>query len=663
MNHHWVRAATADRRAALRDTLALPPILSTVDAHRRLRGPFTAAGALLRALVPGLLATRPELVQAHDIEILTAAPELAAVLTCRRASLTAQASPESRTRFYPYARTLQIGHGLIDLLQAALQDGGPRTLVVEHADEADPSDAGWLALMLRRMDPARLTIVIGTAADPTDPLGPALTAHCRPLADLRPLPPAPLDPARIPALAAAFVAGDCVGDDPRLAAAYAALDPAERATLHDRRAAELLGRDEPSLRLGALCHHREHGSDPAGAGVAALSDALQECILAGHYDAVLELGPRCLALADWRTQHDACWLATVKMTIALSTMGRADEAMAWYDTACAESAAPSVHMQAAYGRAMLYTRYFDEARRDLGKATAWVNTAISIASLLPEERRRTYNLTFNENGRALIAMHLGDPDEALRLIEAGIERMAATFTEGERALHLSVLRYNRAQLVSRRSPAEGIAAYTAVIELDPHHPDYYAERAGLLRRAGRFGEALADYAAALAAGTPDVEPHYNRGDLLAELGDTGGAIAEFDRVLELEPDFLAALVNRAALRYELGDTAGAAADTAAGLAIEPAQPHLLCTRGLLAADAGRLADAVANYRAALLTEPELAGAWTNLGAALFDLGDAAEAVRCFDRALAIDDDPVTRANRAAALPYTRGELVHSGHGG
>ena len=60
----------------------MSPTLSTVDAHRRLQ-PFTAAGTLLRQIVPRPADTHPELVRAHDIEILAAAPELATLLTCR----------------------------------------------------------------------------------------------------------------------------------------------------------------------------------------------------------------------------------------------------------------------------------------------------------------------------------------------------------------------------------------------------------------------------------------------------------------------------------------------------------------------------------------------------------------------------------------------------
>ncbi|MBC3841473.1 hypothetical protein GXW82_17855 [Streptacidiphilus sp. 4-A2] len=40
-----------------------------MNAHRRLRGPYTAAGTILRAVVPQALERFPDLVAAHVIEI------------------------------------------------------------------------------------------------------------------------------------------------------------------------------------------------------------------------------------------------------------------------------------------------------------------------------------------------------------------------------------------------------------------------------------------------------------------------------------------------------------------------------------------------------------------------------------------------------------------
>ncbi len=72
---------------------------------------------------------------------------------------------------------------------------------------------------------------------------------------------------------------------------------------------------------------------------------------------------------------------------------------------------------------MLYTRFYDDQRLDHQRAKAHINTAIAISSLLPAGERRAFNLTFNENGLALIEMHLGDTEEALRLVCAGLDRL------------------------------------------------------------------------------------------------------------------------------------------------------------------------------------------------------------------------------------------------
>ena len=229
-------------------------------------------------------------------------------------------------------------------------------------------------------------------------------------------------------------------------------------------------------------------------------------------------------------------MVTAKVCTALTALGRADEAAEQYELACARTTLPSVHLQAAYGRAMLYTRFYDPGRRDHHKARAAIDTAIAISSLLPEDEQRVFNLTFNENGLALIAMHLGDPEEALALITDGLRRLDAELGVGVQTLHRSVLRYNRAQLLACMGRTEeAIAEYDDAIDADPNHSEYHLERAELHRRQGRTEQALADYTAAIATSPPYPEPYYNRADLSFELGELEAAVADFGHALDLDP--------------------------------------------------------------------------------------------------------------------------------
>jgi hypothetical protein len=222
-------------------------VLAAVDAHRRRRGPYTAAGDLVRAIVPTVLARWPALVARHDIEILTVAPELAGAVTCERETLTSSATADERTRFYPRARTRRVAHGLVDLVNEVVERyGGRCTLAVERVDQADPTDAEWLALLLRRAHP-RLRLVL-TAAGTTLPGNLAAAAsthaatHAWAAADWDPTAPLePLEGAR------RYVDSDGTSDDPVLQGAYHALDAAAQAALHDNRAAVLEAMDEPSL--------------------------------------------------------------------------------------------------------------------------------------------------------------------------------------------------------------------------------------------------------------------------------------------------------------------------------------------------------------------------------------------------------------------------------
>ncbi len=624
---------------------AAHPVLGVADAHRRRRGPYTGGGDLLRQIVPALLPAHRDLLQAHDVEIRAVAPELRDLLPGTRETLTSLASTEERTRFYPGAYTLRVAHGLTDLLRELAGLLGPRTIVVTRVGDADPTDMEFLSVLWRRADPARLQLILVADTETLpDPLGELVG---------RPAVTRVEGGARVPSApdvtdwAAWYVGTDCTGTVEAAREAYAALPAVARARLHDQRADQLEATGEFSWRLGAIPYHRERGADPAAAGFGALHRALEHCVLMGFYHATLELGSRCAALVDWADDPVRRWQVTAKVCTALTALGRADEAAAEYELARMGTTLPSVHIQSAYGQAMLYTRFYDSARRDHRRALAWINTAIALASLLPEDQGRLFSLTFQENGLALIAMHLGDPQEALALITDGLRRLHAELGPDIQTLHRSVLRYNRAQLLSRLGRTqEAIAEYDQAIAADPNHGEYHLDRAELHRRRGDAQAALADYGAAIEAGPPYPEPYYNRADLEFELGDVEAAVRDLTRVIELDPAMADAWINRASAFCQLGRSAEAMRDVTAGLALQPDSAHLHCLRGSLLLGSGQLEAAEEALRNAVRIDQALAGAWANLAAVAHARGDAKAALDCLDRAMEIDPDPDFQHNRA-----------------
>ncbi len=663
--HYWVDAPGRARRTAIITGLAThpallpPPLLSPASAHRRLRGPYTAAGTIVRGLAASAMERFPALVAAHEIEILSVAPELRDQIPATLETLTSLAVPGERTRFYSRLRTLRIAHGLTEFLHEYVAlTGEPRSLVIDDLDSADQTDQEFISVLLRRLDPDLVTLVAGTGGATrqgrtplTGPLAAALARYAERCDAGVPDPePAAVtgDAAHGRRLAAAYVGSDGTDDAPELEAAYLALPAAERARLHDARAAELAAAAERSLRLGAIPYHREHGTDPSGAGAGALREALDYCIDMGFYEATVDFGRRGRAVIDWGRQQELWWAFTTKMTTSLAALGRPDEAEQLYDEARAIDTSASVHMQAAYATAMLYTRHHDQERRDHRHALGWINEAIAIASLLPGVKQRAINTVFNQNGLALIKNHLGEPAEALRLVSEGLERLERDLDPGEHRLHRSVLLYNRAQVYAGMGQlTEALADFTAVIEEDPHYPEYHFDRAGLLRRLGRDDEAMAEYETAMSLSPPFPELYYNRADLRSARGDLDGALADFGYVLELDPDYVDAYVNRAGILAGEGLSAAARRDVAAGLAVAPDDPHLLCLRGRLELEEGHHDAARAALDAAVRADASVAEAWATRAAVAFETGDPGAALADLTHAIDLAADPALVFNRGS----------------
>jgi tetratricopeptide (TPR) repeat protein len=642
--HFWASPA-----ASLPGELPIAPAPHLeVRCHRRLRGPYTGAGALLRTVVPELLAVDGELVAARAIEVVTLAPELAAMVPLPPQTLTNLASRAERTRFYSVTRTLRLSHGAAELVMdwARLVHPGGVVIAFTDLDDADPTDREFVSVLLRRCDPNLLT-VLAAAASADDPLGQALARYARQVA--RP-PHAEPDPPAGTDLAQLFIDSDGTCHDPAISAAYAGLPAHERASRHTARAEVLAALGEPSLRLGAIPYHLEHGIDPAGAGGEALMTACDDCFDLGCYEATLELALRGRELVAGADQPEAYWNFTNKVGACLSYLKRGSRGFAYFDELRRITANPDVHMNSCYMMAMLYTRHLPPGDHDEVRALEWVNTAIAIADRHPDPHKRVFTGAFMRNAKALVELHRGDPRAALALVNEAIAMTDADLGPDEQLLHRSVLLYNRAQILNALGDYAGsLRDYDVVISRDPEYGDYYFERAGVRRAAGRPDEALADYATAVTLSPPFHEAHYNRADLLRELGDDDGALRDLDYAVVLDPDHLDSLVNRVDLLLERGETGPARADIDAGLELDPGNANLLSARGSLLADSGDTDAAYASYTAAVTEDPAFVAAWANRAVLSHSVGRPADAVADLDQAIELADDPWLRVNRAIAL--------------
>ncbi|MFD9794174.1 tetratricopeptide repeat protein [Streptomyces sp. NPDC059070] len=623
----------------------------TVGCHRRLRGPYTGAGSLVRALVPAAYERWPELVRAHAIEILSTAPELKDRIGAAPETLTSLAVPEERTRIYAAARTRRLAHGLVEFLHSYASLCGPEPLRLRftEVDEADPTDQEFLAILLRRTQGLPIQVTVATrGGELLDELVTSLARYATPITAPDPE-TAPATMADQDQLLRAYIASDGTTDDPGARAAYEAADPVVRARLHDERAALLLGEGDWSLRLGAVPYHLEHGSDPAKAGGDALNEAVYYAAGLGLWHAVLDYGRRATAVID-PEEAERYWDFSGKMASALGLLGDTEEAERLYLDVRARYALPMAQMFTGYAMAMLYTRLHPAELRDHLLAKSYLSNTITLASLLPDADQRSFHSAFQRNGMALVEMHLGNLPEARRLVDDAVTRLDAELPADRHRLHRSVLVHNRARVLGAlgQLPA-ALADFTTVITLDPNYPDYYFDRAGLLHKMGQDAAALADYDTAISLSPPFWEVHFNRGDLRAQTGDLEGAIADLRRVVELEPAELDARVNLIGLLLETGQDKAVEPLLREGLRLAPDDARLLQVRGQLAWDAGSAEAARRDFDLALEKDPGCVAALAARAALALEAEDLDTALADLTRAVELRPaDPDLRYNRAYA---------------
>jgi tetratricopeptide (TPR) repeat protein len=646
-NLHIVGALARDRRPFLAKE-AKANIL--VDCHRGLRGPYTGLDAILGSIMPGAYKQWPELVNFHRLELLDGLPELSELIGPAPHTLAGDAPFVERTRWFGPLMIRVINQGIVTFMREyalrtlATGDQLP-TLIFDGAQNADITTQEFIALFVRRVGAEIWPVVVGSTGDLRPVLADALEKHARRIDAVRCVDSEEISGAD---LAVRYVDSDGTSDDPRAYEEYLALAPADRVALHDRRAQDLELNGAWGVRIAALPYHRERGSDPSGAGVAALLEAAQHCTSAGFSSMVLELAARGRSLTDPdrdpRNYRKLCQLLIAQ----LITHKRLGEAMDLCNELRRRYADPMVHMNTSYFIAMIHTRF--AIPRDHEKAAEWQNNAIVSASALPEERERLILSGFQENGMALIEMHRGNLDRALSLVATAINRLDERLEPGEWAVHRSQLIYNHTRLLSALGRhQEAYVAYTRLIEMDPHYTDYLSERAKIARRQGDLESALRDYSRAVETGPPFAELFHNRGSAYVELGLTAEALDDFDFVLDMEPDDTETLLSRAELLFNEGNVKGALADLGKGLDLVPEDPRMLCLRGMAQLESGQTAAARRDFDRALSTDPGHLAALVNRAVAFFTMGEARRAVDDLTEALRVSGaDPDLLLNRAIA---------------
>src|SRR5216683_2490692 len=582
--HLWITGA---ERAACADAATACGPAATVDCNRRLRGPYTGTGALMRALVPRLHTRHPERAARHAIEILAVAPELDPLIGPAPETLTSMASPEERTRWYSRYRTRRIAHGITDFLRECAAEN-PLTLAFCSVSQADPTDLEFLSIALRRLDPARVRLIVCSGQE-VPGLDDALAAYAR-----RQVVASTSVCERTRTFssdqAAAFVAADGISDVPGEYEAYVIADPQLRMRLHDERAAELAVRAEWSLGLGVIPYHLERGSSPGTAGREAYAVAMLYTRLYGP---------------EHKDHRKA--LAHVNTAIAIASQLEDPDDRAFH----------TVFMN--NGKALVEMHL-----GNLAESLRLVSEGLSrLDRELPPEKHRLHRSVLNHN-RGQVLAALGRPDEALADLGHVIEvdphypefrfdrgnllsrmgRYAEALIDYEAAMRLTPpfpeLYYNRGDARAATGDIEGaMHDFRYVLDLEPDYLEARVSLASLLLDAGDPHAAAAQVRAGLTVTPGEARLHCTLGLALLDLQDCQEARRAFDRALELDPGLSEALVNRAIAAYEQGEPDVAVADLSAALEVDAGNPDLLSNRGLAHEAADHPEDAIADYTLAL----------------------------------------------------------------
>jgi protein O-GlcNAc transferase len=271
------------------------------------------------------------------------------------------------------------------------------------------------------------------------------------------------------------------------------------------------------------------------------------------------------------------------------------------------------------------------ARAELHEALAALRAAVALGETSPAT---VLNLALAED-------QAGDPARAAALI-AELRRLLPAWDEP--AL--------RQAEILRRTPdtTAAIAAYEAVLELNPRRPEALLSLAALLIQRGEAARAQMLLLRCCAI-TPDHPPAWDAlGVALLLTGDAADAESAFAQAQRLAPQDDAIALHRVEASVAAGAGEAELARLEAAGAADPLNASLLIARGALLLHLGRRAEAVELLQAATALAPESHLALQALAHAMVAANRVADAVPVLQRAVdQAPNDAGLRNNLAATL--------------
>jgi tetratricopeptide (TPR) repeat protein len=212
---------------------------------------------------------------------------------------------------------------------------------------------------------------------------------------------------------------------------------------------------------------------------------------------------------------------------------------------------------------------------------------------------------------------------------------------------------NRAALLERAGRlGEAEAAYREALSRWPELADTWYNLAHLQRRMGRFDAALMSYQQALERGVDQPEEvHLNRAVIYSDcLRQDEAAERELRTALAINPHYVPALLNLANLKEDLGERATAITLYDEILSLQPAYYEALARRAMLHVPADRNDAMILKLRSAITANDSSSADKAGLG---FALGKLLDACGAYDEAF-LAYDAANRSSRASAGPNFAG---------